>query len=130
MLPATQLGFRTWVLLPQEILEDALRDSLSGNDDYGSGTDLASVTADVAATRELLTLLEPALLIRAPGLVGKARRQLTTVVRAVAAARVGGAWPAVATLTLSQRERIDAAVGAALETLALVPDRLQVGGEI
>ena len=118
------------MLRPHEILEDALRDSLSGNDDYGSGTDLASVTADVAATRELLTLLEPALLIRAPGLVGTARRQLTAVVRAVDAARVGGAWPAVATLTLGARERIDAAVGAALETLALVPDRLQVGGEI
>jgi high-affinity iron transporter len=130
VMPATKLGFIAWVLRPHEILEEALRDSLSGNDDYGSGTDLPSVIADVAATRELLTLLQPALLIRAPGLVGTARRQLTAVVRFVDAARVGGAWPAVATLTLGARERIDAAVGTALETLALVPDRLQVGGEI
>ena len=130
VMPATTLGIRNWVLRPHEILEDALRDSLSGNDDYGSGTDLASVTADVAATRELLTLLAPALLARAPHLVGTARRELTTLVRAVDATRVGVQWPAVAGLALGQRERIDAAIGAALETLAFVPDRLQVGGDI
>jgi high-affinity iron transporter len=129
-LPGTRLGLGNWVLRPHEILEDALRDSLSGNDDYGSGTDLASVTADVAATRELLALLTPALLIRAPQLVATARRELSTVIRAVDATRVSGSWPAITVLSLSQRERVNAAVGAALETLARVPDRLQVGGDI
>jgi iron uptake system EfeUOB component EfeO/EfeM len=129
-LPGTKLGLSNWVLRPHEILEDALRDSLSGNDDYGSGTDLASVTADVAATRELLALLAPALLIRAPHLGATARRELSAVIGAINATRANGSWPAVTALTLSQRERVNSAIGAALETLARVPDRLQVGGDL
>jgi high-affinity iron transporter len=127
-LPLTPLGLSTWTLRPHEILEDALRDSLSGNDDYGSGTGLASVTADVAITHELLTLLEPALAPRSPRLVATARRQLTAVVSAIDATRANGRWIAVAALTPAQRERVDAAVGAALETLAPIPDVLKVGG--
>ncbi len=62
-IPATELPLRT-----HEILEDALRDELSGDDDYGSGTDMASVEADVDGTRELLALLAPVLAPRAPDL--------------------------------------------------------------
>ena len=90
--------------------------------------DLASVTADVAATRELLALLAPVLSFRAPHLVGKARRELTVVLHSIARTRVNGRWTAVEALALGQRERVDAAVGAALETLARVPDQLQVRG--
>ena len=52
-LPATATGIGNWLLRPHEVLEDALRDSLTADDDYGSGTDLASITADVAAVRTL-----------------------------------------------------------------------------
>src|SRR5262249_17789658 len=128
LLPITPLGLSTWTLRPHEILEDALRDSLSGNDDYGSGTGLASVTADVAITRQLLALLSPALAPRSPGLVARADRQLASVVKVIAATRAGGRWIAVSALPLIQRERVDAAVGAALETLAPIPDVLKVGG--
>ena len=126
-LPTSQPGLVNWTLRSHEILEDALRDSLSGDDDYGSGTDLASVAADVAATREVLSLLAPLIVPRAPFLVGTAQRQLTTLIRAVQATREGGRWLAVSALTLTQREQIDGAAGAALETLAPVPDLLKIG---
>lgn len=126
-LPATRLGVTNWTLRCHEVLEDALRDTLSGSDDEGSGTGLASVTADVAATRELLGLLAPLLAPRAPSLVGRADRQLDAVTAAIAATRSDGRWVAVSALPREQRERVDAAVGAALETLARVPDLLAVG---
>jgi high-affinity iron transporter len=127
-LPMNPVGLSTWTLRAHEILEDALRDSLSGDDEYGSATALASVTADVAATREVLTLLAPALGPRAPRVVGRARRQLVAVNRAAQATRVAGDWVAVDRVSLAARQRVDAAVGGALETLAPIPDVLQVLG--
>jgi iron uptake system EfeUOB component EfeO/EfeM len=126
-LPTSQAGLVNWTLRGHEILEDALRDSLSGDDDYGSGTDLASVTADVAATREVLSLLAPLIVPRAPHLVGTAQRQLTTLIHTVDATRADGRWLAISALTLIQRERVDGAAGAVLETLAPVPDLLRIG---
>ena len=75
VLPATTLGLTNWTLRPHEVLEDALRDSLTGDDDDGSHTDLDTITADVAVTRYLVGLLAPLLQPRAPQLVGTARRR-------------------------------------------------------
>jgi iron uptake system EfeUOB component EfeO/EfeM len=127
-LPMNPVGLSTWTLRAHEVLEDALRDSLSGDDEYGSGTALASVIADVAATREMITLLAPAIDPRAPRLVRRARRQLVAVVGAAQAGRVDGRWVAVTRLPAAVRERVDAAVGAVLETLAPIPDVIQVAG--
>jgi high-affinity iron transporter len=125
-LPATRAGVTAWTLRCHEILEDALRDSLSGDDDYGSGTALASVDADVLATREMLGLLAPLITPRSPYLVGTARRQLTHLTTAIGAAIGEGPLP-IARLARTQRERIDSAIGAVLETLAPVPDLLAIG---
>jgi high-affinity iron transporter len=110
-----------------EVLEDALRDTLSGEDDYGSGTGLLSVAADVSVTRELLGLVAPLVTPRSPRLVPRARSELAQLMAALAGGRQHGRWVAVARLTLTQRERINGAAGAALETLAPVPDLLQLG---
>jgi len=123
-LPVTQAGVANWVLRPHEILEDALRDTLTGDDDYGSGTGLASITADVAAVRELLGLLAPVLDPLAPSLVVRANGQLSAVLAAVDQTEINGTWVAVGDLPALARERVDAAVGAALETLAPIPDLL------
>jgi high-affinity iron transporter len=120
-IPATELPLRT-----HEILEDALRDELSGDDDYGSGTDMASVEADVDGTRELLSLLTPLLDARAPHLVSTVDNQLVTLDTALAATQANGHWVAVTLVPLAQREQIDGAIGSVLETLALVPELLQV----
>jgi high-affinity iron transporter len=122
-IPATELPLRT-----HEILEDALRDELSGDDDYGSGTDMASVEADVDGTRELLMLLTPALRPRAPRLVATATADLNRLDAALAATESGGQWVAVTKVPWAQSEQVNASIGAVLEVLALVPALLQVVG--
>jgi high-affinity iron transporter len=124
-LPATKLGLTDWTLRPHEVLEDALRDSLTGNDDYGSHTDFETITADVSVTRYLVGLLAPLLTPRAPSLVGSARRELTYLGDVIASSPDDGV--VIAALPQLERERVDAATDAALETLAPVPDLLRIG---
>jgi hypothetical protein len=112
-----------------EILEDALRDELSGNDNYGSGTELATVVAGVSATERLLGILAPLLAPRAPGLAARADRQLSVVDAVIAAVDKPPAWTPLSQLSMLSRERVDAAVSDALETLSEVPFRLRVGGD-
>jgi iron uptake system EfeUOB component EfeO/EfeM len=127
-LPATSNGIANWLLRPHEVLEDADRDSLTANDDYGSGTDLASITADVAAVREMLTVLEPVLDPLAPHLVHHAGLEFDALVGAIDATRANGAWVSLQNLPTRQREQVDSDVGAALETLAPIPDLLTSTG--
>jgi hypothetical protein len=107
------MGLRT-----HEILENALQFQLSGHDDYGSGTTLATTQANIDGTRELLTILHPLLAPRYAGLpavdswldrlqslIGKERRP-------------NGTWVSVSALSTSQRQQIDAACSQALEALA------------
>jgi len=122
-IPATELPLRA-----HEILEDALRDELSADDDYGSGTDMASVEADVDGTREILSLLAPLLSARAPEFMATVTTQLDTLDAALAATRSGGQWVAVTQVPLAEREQVDGAIGNVLETLALVPELLHVVG--
>jgi len=121
-LPRTNAGLNGLAVRCHEILEDALRDSLTGGDDYGSHSDLATVRADTGAVRELLGLLAPLIVPRRPHLVARARAALTHLDAAAAGTPV-----ALAALPRERRERLDAAAGAALEILAPVPDLLQIG---
>ncbi|HTU97723.1 MAG TPA: EfeM/EfeO family lipoprotein [Solirubrobacteraceae bacterium] len=126
-LPATTPIISAWTLRCHEILEDALRDSLSGDDDYGSNSDAASVAADVTATREMLTVLTPPLASRARRLTIAGRRDLAGVDRALGAVREAGRWPGLRGLSQRRRQQINAAVDAALETLAPVSELTQIG---
>jgi high-affinity iron transporter len=126
-LPATTTAISAWTLRCHEVLEDALRDSLTYNDDYGSNSDAASVAADVTATREMLAVLTPPLSSRSPRLIVAGRRDLASVDRALAAARTGRGWLSLHALSRRRRQQIDAAVDAALETLAPVSELTQVG---
>jgi high-affinity iron transporter len=123
-IPPTALPIRA-----HEILEDALRDDLSGDDDDGSGTELAAVVAGVAATEQLLRILAPLLAPRAPGLEARADRQLDLIDAAIDATGAPPAWTSLSQLSMLERERIDATVSAALETLSDVPYRLRLGGD-
>ena len=109
---------------------DAMRDTLTGDDEYGSGTSLASITADVSAVRELLGLLAPVLDPLAPHLVTRANGQLNAVVAAIGQANTDGASVAITDLPTLARERVDAAVGATLETLAPIPNLLTSTGDV
>jgi iron uptake system EfeUOB component EfeO/EfeM len=127
-LPATPTGIGNWLLRPHEVLEDAIRDTLTANDDYGSGTGLASLTADVSAVRVLLGELAPLLDPIAPGLRRVATGQLNALISAVDATRVNGASPSIENLPTRERQQIDADADAAAETLAPLPDLLTSTG--
>jgi iron uptake system component EfeO len=107
------IGLRT-----HEILENALEFQLTGHDDYGSGTTLATVAANITGTEELLTILHPLLVTRYPGLpaVYTWLSRLRTLVDAQR--RPDGTWIPVSQLSTSAREQIDSAAGQALEDLA------------
>jgi iron uptake system component EfeO len=106
------LGLRT-----HEILENALQFQLTGHDDYGSGTTLATTAANITGTRELLTILRPLLVPRYPGLpavyagLDKLDRLL------LAEERPAGHWTPVRALGTDRREQIDAAAGQVLQEL-------------
>jgi iron uptake system component EfeO len=109
------VGLRT-----HEILEDAVRFELSGQSDEGSGTSLATVSANIDGTETLLGILTPTLTSRYSALpqVRAALGQLRTLVDAQHAA--DGAWTPLSRLTTAQREAIDSAAGNAVELLAPV----------
>jgi hypothetical protein len=105
------------------VLEDALRDSLTADDDYGSHSDLASVTADVAAVRVMLSELAPELDPNAPHLGAEASGQLDALIRAATDSR---RYAPIESLPARERQQIDAALDAALETL---PDLITSTGK-
>ena len=109
----TDLGLRT-----HEILENALEFQLTGHDDYGSGTTLATTDANITGTYELLSILRPLLVPRYRGLpsVYTWLSRLRTLL--LAGQRPAGSWTPVSQLSSTQREQIDAAASQALEDLA------------
>ncbi|HTW13297.1 MAG TPA: EfeM/EfeO family lipoprotein [Solirubrobacteraceae bacterium] len=125
-LPSSATALDAWVLRCHEILEDALRDSLSQDDDYGSNSDLVSLRADVSATREMLKLLAPLIEQRQPAIVPSATRELAAIDGAINAAGGARAGRSLARLPLRRRQALDETTGAALETLAPVSELMQI----
>jgi iron uptake system EfeUOB component EfeO/EfeM len=95
-----------------------LQFQLTGHDDYGSGTTLATTAANIAGTRELLAVLHPLLAPRYPGLpaVYTGLSRLDGLVSA--AQKANGTWTPVSRLSTTQRQQIDAAAGQVLQELA------------
>jgi high-affinity iron transporter len=117
----TQLPIRA-----HEIIEDALRDHLSAIDDEGAGAAYAMTWADTQVDRTVLGYLANLINERQPGLVATADSQLATLDTALLATQANGQWQSLTQVTLAQRQRVNAATGALLETLATVPDLLEV----
>lgn len=111
-VPLLDLGLRT-----HEILENTLQFELTGQADYGSGTGLATATANVTGTRELLTVLSPVLRTRYPHLP----RVITWLDRfesLVNSHNTNGAWVPVASLSPADRQHLNGTLGQLLEYLA------------
>jgi high-affinity iron transporter len=117
----TQLPLRA-----HEIIEDALRDHLSGIDDEGAGQADAMTYADTQVDRVVLGYLADEINERQPGLVATADSQLAALDQALLATQASGQWQPTAAVTLDQRQHVNAAIGALLETLAEVPNLLEV----
>jgi high-affinity iron transporter len=117
-------------LRAHEILEDALRDHLSGLDDQGSGAAMAESYADLQVTRVVLGELAPLIDARAPALRPAARTEMDALQRALLATRAAGQrqrqWEPPGSIPLPTRQQVNAAIGALLETLSQVPDLLEV----
>jgi len=116
--PSTEINLLDLGLRTHEILENALEFQLSGHDDYGSGSTLATTAANVTGTLELLTVLHPLLTVRYSGLPAAYRwlDRLTTLLNHNK--RPNGLGVPVSGLSQRSRAQIDAACGQALEELA------------
>jgi high-affinity iron transporter len=117
----TQLPIRA-----HEILEDALRDHLSGIDDQGAGAAFAMTYADLQVDQVVVGELAPLISSRQPGLLATITSQQATLARALLATQSGGRWLAPTGAPLAARQSVDSAIGALLETLSAVPDLLEV----
>ncbi|MBP2705100.1 EfeM/EfeO family lipoprotein [Microbispora sp. RL4-1S] len=104
-------------LRAHEIMEDALEFELTGRADEGSGTTLATVSANLEGTREAVDVLRPLLRSRYPDLP-EADRLLARVRDQVEAQRHGDRWTSVADLDRRAREALNGSVGELLERLA------------
>lgn len=122
-------AFRTMEIDPNalglrahEILEGTLQFGLTGKADQGSGTELATASANLDGTWELLTVLRPLLLPRYPAM-SEVDKDMTRVRDLVDSAhRPDGGWVSVAALPTTRREQLDGAIGELLERLAPVAD--------
>ncbi|HUB37290.1 MAG TPA: EfeM/EfeO family lipoprotein [Streptosporangiaceae bacterium] len=112
-IPLVDIGLRT-----HEILENALEYQLTGHDDYGSGTTLATTLANIKGTRYLLSLLHPLLAPRYPQLPGvyTGLNQLQSLIEKEH--RPDGSWIPVSALATRTREAVDAACAQVLQELS------------
>lgn len=117
--PSTQLDPGEIAIRAHEITEDAIEFALTGRDDYGSHSALATVRADLDATSTVLALVRSLLAPRYPALPAL-DAQLRRAAADVVATRTGRGYPALDRLPRAARERIDADLGALAETLAPV----------
>jgi high-affinity iron transporter len=122
--PTLALAKGSLGLRAHEILEDSLRDRLSGQDDQGSGMAFAITLADVDATRTAVGDLQAVLDARKPGLVTTINAELDSVAKALETMHSNDGWTRISDSTLAQRQPINSSVSAVLETLAQVPQLL------
>ena len=113
-------------LRAHEILEDALRDHLSGGDDQGAGAAYPMTYADVQATQAVLSVLGPLISSRRPGLAASAGGQAAALREALLATRAGDRWRPPGQVPAAQRQAVNARIGALLETLSDIPTLLEI----
>jgi iron uptake system component EfeO len=124
MLKNTQLDPTTLTLRAHEIAENALQFQLTGEDDFGSHSDLASVRAELVGTGVVLHALRGPIDKRVPqpGRIRSSLRQ--TLALFTHASRTEGRVP-VARLPRREREQLDAALSGLCERLAPIPATLE-----
>lgn len=109
-----------------EILEDAQRDFLSGDDVPYSHEGVAATAAALAATEAVLGTLQR--LLGGQSSVGPVQFDLGRLGRVLRRLRAdnGGAWPTLQQLSQYQGELLDGTLSAALQALSAIPDELAV----
>ena len=107
-----------------EILEDTIRFVLTSQSDYGSGSGYATAQADLAGDQVLVALLAPVLAERSATLMTAVHRDTATLRDALATGIAGGT--SVAHAPLRVKQQVNAATSQLAETLAPIPDLLEV----
>jgi high-affinity iron transporter len=127
MLPGVAIDPADYATRAHEILEDAVRDQLSGTDAPWSGAGVLGTSAGVVATTEVLKTLSPILQYR-EGVLPTVNADMATLRATLASIQRahGGSIPTTAQLTQDQAEQLDASLGQALEGLAQVPGALEI----
>jgi high-affinity iron transporter len=113
-------------LRTHEILENTLQFELTAATDEGSGTNLATADANLAGTKELLSVLRPLITKRAPQQLTRIDTGIARLQGLLDAAHGAGGWTPVTSLTPVDRARINGATGQLLEDLAPIPDLLEI----
>lgn len=126
-LPSLTVNPKDMPIRLHEILEDALRDHLSGMSDQGAGSGFAETLADVDGTRVVLGELQSLINQRKPGLVKAIEARLDTLEHVLQATEHNGVFDSELTAPIAERQRVNAAIGQELETVSPVPDLLEIG---
>ncbi|MEO9238234.1 MAG: iron uptake transporter permease EfeU [Jatrophihabitantaceae bacterium] len=111
-------------LRAHEIVEDTVRFVLTGQDDYGSGSGYRTAQADLAGDRAVVDLLAPLLQQRSANLVPAIHRDQAVANAALARGVATGA--AVRHADRVTRQAVNAAISQLAETLAPIPDLLEL----
>jgi high-affinity iron transporter len=119
--PANDLALRT-----HEILENTLQFELTGEDDEGSHTTLATALANVQGTRLALGAITDLLQPRDPQLLAQVSAGLASLASLLQGYDRPQGWTALDSVIRTQREHLDAAVSGLLEELAAIPDLLEL----
>ncbi|MET9014950.1 iron uptake transporter permease EfeU [Streptomyces olivaceoviridis] len=113
-------------LRAHEVLENTLQFELTGGTDEGSGTNLATADANLAGTRELLTVLRPLLTSRSPHLLPTVDADVARLQKLLGSAHHGSHWTPVGQLGATDRARVNGVTGQLLEDLSPVPALLEI----
>lgn len=124
--PGTQIVPADIPLRAHEILENALQFELTGDTDMGSHTNLATAQANTDGSIMVLGALTQQLRVRDSQLESSSTTELAAFRRQLGEYDRGGAWRPLRSLTQSQREALNSALGRLLENLALIPNILQM----
>lgn len=126
LLPHVQIDPLDYATRAHEILEDAVRDLLSGTDVPWSGAGALGTESGLMATQEVIRTLSPLLQYR-ESVLGVVNTQLDALSSTLSSLKAdhGGTLPSNSELTATESERLDASVGEALEALAQVPGALE-----
>jgi iron uptake system component EfeO len=115
--PTQQMDPLLMGLRAHEILENAVQFELTGRTDYGSGTNLATVRANLDGTRTVLGYLRTLVAARYPQLP-QLDASLDRLSKVLDGYDHDGRWTPLAQLTTTQREQVNAAADDAVERLA------------
>jgi iron uptake system component EfeO len=114
-IPTLDVGLRA-----HEILENAIQFELTASTDAGSGTNIATISANLVGTREALAPLLPLLKTRFPGLSSTEQWLDRSTALVAGYHHADGSWSPVERLSTTERQTLNSTLDQTVELLASV----------